>query len=382
MAEAQAGTQLVVILVRVAPRRAEQVEAGGQRTVEEPGLGEADDTLLGVGPETQPDRGFPSAAQEVALREVDRAVEVGDLAKGIAQLRAREDVAFLELHHAEHFGLGEQRHPGDGQVFETVLRTLHHGEDQVHSRLLAVDLNFVALDAGLDVAVVVVDGQDALDVLVDPLALELARQDPELALLGGQHLLDLALVEAPGAPDDDLVDADATAFVDAEDDLDVAVRELFDLGGDLNLEIPLGLVVVLQHFLRFLHRHRVVDAAELEVDLVLEVGGGELLVPGEVDVPDERALDHYERDLQAALEILHLQLDVVEEPETEDGAHVLRELRRIKEAAGLRLDAAQDDRLLDTAIAFDGDVLDDDGAGRLSEGRGYCQQGRARTKNG
>src|SRR6266581_6598632 len=153
----------------------------------------------------------------------DGAVEVGDLAKGIAQLRAREDVAFLELHHAEHFGLGEQRHPGDGQVLETVLRTLHHGEDQVHSRLLAVDLNFVALDAGLDVAVVVVDGQDALDVLIDPLALELARQDPELALLGGQRLLDLALVEAPGAPDNDLVDADATALVDAEDDLDVAV---------------------------------------------------------------------------------------------------------------------------------------------------------------
>src|SRR5262249_56403395 len=60
MAEAQGGTQLVVIVVRVAPRRAEQVEAGGQRTIEEPGLGEADDTLLGVGAETQPDRGFPS----------------------------------------------------------------------------------------------------------------------------------------------------------------------------------------------------------------------------------------------------------------------------------------------------------------------------------
>ena len=129
--------------------------------------------------------------------------------------------------------------------------------------------------------------------------------------------------------------------------------------------------MVLQHFLRLLHRHRVVDAAELEVDLVLEVGGGELLVSGEVDVPDERALDHHERDLQAALEIFHLQLDVVEEPETEDGAHVLRELRRVKEAAGLRLDAAQDDRLLDTTIAFDGDVLDDDGAGRLSGGCGY-----------
>src|SRR5262245_40604588 len=104
-----------------------------------------------------------------------------------------------------------------------VLRALEHREDQGHLRLFAVDLELVALDAGLDVAIVVVHDQDALDVVVDPLALELARQDPEFALLGAQHLLDLALVEARGAPDDDLVDADATALVDAEDDLDVAV---------------------------------------------------------------------------------------------------------------------------------------------------------------
>ena len=75
---------------------------------------------------------------------------------------------------------------------------------------------------------------------------------------------------------------------------------------------------------------RVVDAAELEVDLLGEGGGVELLVAREVDVADEGPLDHDEGDLHAALEVLDLELDVVEEAEGEDGADVLGE------AGGLR----------------------------------------------
>ena len=510
VAEAEPEAELVVVVVGEVAGRAEQIEAGGQGAVEEPGLGEAHDALLGVGPQSQADRGFPPAPQEVALGEVDGAeeavrrgeatteredpggplldfhvdddlrlvgagrgadvdhfeepeivqpllgplhllegeqlalvhgdlaaedlvlgahvagdvdalhirfgafvdveheadlgrrlhlfgpgthvgrgvsdgaVEIGDLAQRVPQLGAGEDVPDLELDHATDLDLREQGHARDGEALQSVLRALHDREDQGYSRPLAVQLDLVAIDARLDVAVVVVEGEDALDVLVETLALELPGQDPVLPLLGAQDLLDLALGESLGAPDDDLVDGDPAPLVDAEDDFHVPVGELLHFRGDLDLEIALGLVVILEHFLGLLHHHRVVHAAELEVDLLLEIAGRELLVSGEVDVADERALDEHERHLHPAFEVLHLELDVVEESQGKDGAHVLRELRGIEEAARLRLDAPEDHRLLDAAISFDGDVADGDGARRLKlgESRHRHQQGRARTKNG
>src|SRR2546425_9332369 len=105
VAEAQTATQLVVVVLREVARRAEQVEASGQRAVEEPGLGEADDTLLGVGAETQTDRGLPSTAQEVALGEIDRAEEAVHRGEAATE---RKDAGrpLLDLEVEDHLGLG------------------------------------------------------------------------------------------------------------------------------------------------------------------------------------------------------------------------------------------------------------------------------------
>src|SRR6266550_1873785 len=72
-----------------------------------------------------------------------------------------------------------------------------------------------------------------------------------------------------------------------------------------------------------LHVDRVVDAPELQVDLLLERVPVFLLVADEVDVTHEGPLRDREDDLDAALEVLDPELDVIEEPEAEDGADVL-----------------------------------------------------------
>src|SRR5262249_23861588 len=89
---------------------------------------------------------------------------------------------------------------------------------------------------------------------------------------------------------------------------------------DLDLEVALVLVEIPQLLDRALHVDRVVDAPELDVDLVLQRVSVFLLVADEIDVADEGALGYREDDPHAALEVLDPQLDAIEEAETEDGA--------------------------------------------------------------
>jgi hypothetical protein len=98
-----------------------------------------------------------------------------------------------------------------------------------------------------------------------------------------------------------------------------------------------------------------------ELDLLLQVGGAELGVADELDVPHERPLGHDEGDLHATLEVLDLHLDVVEEAEGEDSAEVLGRLRRVEGGAHRGADAAQDDRLLHPAVTLHRELPNDDG---------------------
>src|SRR5437667_4043141 len=486
MAHPQAEAEGVVVVLDERSPRAEDIEARGQRPVEQPRLGEADLALLHVGARADLDGGQPAPAQEVVLREIDgaeRAVRGGvsaadreesrrplrdvdvdddlglvgagrrvdldlfevaqvgqallaalhlpqgeDLALGHLQLSseylvlaadvagdvdpldvdggalvdlehdgnlgfgqevdlgihlrrraadvrvevleglggvpqggAREDVAGLELHLPPELVLRHEGQPGEADRRHPVLRALHHHDVDGDARLLTVHRHVVRLDPRLDVAVVVVELQDAVDVLVQALPLHGAAQDPVLALLGGHGVLDLLVGEAPVAADDDLLDLHLAAFVDGEDDLHVAVGELLDVRRDLDLEVAVALVVVLHPLARALDVHGVVDAAELEVDLVLQVVGGDVLVADEVDVAHERPLHDDEADLHAPLEVLDFHLDVVEEAEREHGADVLGELGGTEGRADGRFHAAEDDRLLHAAIALDGELFDEDG---------------------
>ena len=91
--------------------------------------------------------------------------------------------------------------------------------------------------------------------------------------------------------------------------------------------------MLLHPLARALDVHRVVDAAEFEVDLVLQLVGAHVLVADEVDVTDEGPLHDHEPDLHAALEVLDLQLHVVEEAEGEHGADILGELGGVEDRA-------------------------------------------------
>ena len=89
-------------------------------------------------------------------------------------------------------------------------------------------------------------------------------------------------------------------------------------------------------------------------------------LPFEADLAEERPLDHDEDHADAALELLGAHLDVVEEPEPEDGPHVVAERGRRERVADLGLHPIQDGRRLDPAVALDDDVPDGrDGRGRL-----------------
>ena len=163
-----------------------------------------------------------------------------------------------------------------------------------------------------------------------------------------------------GALDHDALDLDLAPLGDAEGDADVPVGEPLHVGGDGDLEVALLLVVVLELLRRAVDVDGVVDAAELEVDLLLERRGVKLLVAGEDDVADEGSLDDREDQPHPALEVLHLELHVVEEAQGEDVPDVVGETGGDEGVTDLGGHAAEDDRLLHAPVPLDGDVLDDD----------------------
>ena len=180
-------------------------------------------------------------------------------------------------------------------------------------------------------------------------------------------VLDELLAEPRVALDDDRVDLDLPPLGDAEHHTHVGVGELLDVRGDLDLEVALVLVELAQLLDRALDVHRVVDPPQLEIDLFLEVLRLQLLVARETHVAHERPLRHDEGHLDAALEVLDPHVHVIEEPEAEDRADVLREEVRVEGGTDGALHAAEDDGVLDAPGAFDRELLDDDG--RLSPRR-------------
>src|SRR5947208_988833 len=292
----------------------------------------------------------------------DGAVEVLDAPEALAQLRPREHVPGLHLQLAPDLLLGEERDPVELDLADLELRSLDDREGDRHARLLTVHGHIGGLDAGLDVAVVVVELNDSLDVLVESLALHLAAEDEVLSLSGRERVLELALREPLVGLEEDPVDLDLTTLDDAEHHANVTVGKLLDVRRHLDLEIPLVLVEVPELLDGALDVYRVVDAAQLDIDLVLELRGLHGLVPGEVDVPDERPFVDDERHLHPALEVLDPHLHVVEEAQAEDRPDVLGEEGRVEGRADGGLDPAEHDGLLDPPRALDRDLLDDDRA--------------------
>src|SRR5215470_7974503 len=297
---------------------------------------------------------------DVGRGPADRAVDVPDLLHRILQLGARVDVARLELHAPAELLDRQHLVAVDVDAADPELRALDHDDPDRDAGAPPVDLRVDRLHARLDVAVVVVQRDDTLDILVQLLALDRPPQDVEFALPRQHDVLDLVRLQPLRALDDDRVDRHLAALDNAEGDADVPVGELGDVGRDARLEVALLLIELLQLFGRPRHLDGVVDRAELEIHLLLELGGVQALVAGEVDVPDEGALGHDEGQLHPALEVLDLRLDVVEESEGEDRAYVVGEAGRHEGASDLGGGPAEDDGLLDAPIALNREVLNDD----------------------
>src|SRR2546425_836780 len=407
MAHPQAEAEGVVVVLDERSPRAEDIEARGQRPVEQPRLGEADLALLHVGARADLDGGQPAPAQEVVLREIDgaeRAVRGGVSAadreesrRPLRDVDVDDDLGLVGAGRRVDLDLFEV-----AQVGQALLAALHlpQGEDLALGHLqLSSEYLVLAADVAGDVDPLDVDGGALVDLEHDgnlvfgqevDLRIHLRRRAADVRVevlegLGGVpqggaredvaglelHLPPELVLRHEGQPGEANrrhpvlralhhhdVDADARLLTVH---LHVAVGELLDVRRDLDLEVALALVVVLHPLARALDVHGVVDAAELEVDLVLQVVGGDVLVADEVDVAHERPLHDDEADLHAPLEVLDFHLDVVEEAEREHGADVLGELGGTEGRADGRFHAAEDDRLLHAAIALDGELFDEDG---------------------
>ena len=218
---------------------------------------------------------------------------------------------------------------------------------------------------------VVVELNDPLDVLVEALALHLAPEDEVLPLPRRERVFELALREPLVALEHDPVDLDLPPLDDAEYHAHVPVGELLDVRSHLDLEVPLVFVEVLELLDDTLDVHGIVDAAQLEVDLVLELAGLHGLVADEVDVSDKGPLPDDERHLHPAFEILDPRLHIVEEAQVEDRPDVLGEEARVEGGADGALDPPEHDGLLNPLRTLDRDLLDDD-RGRL----GSLRRGR------
>ena len=127
---------------------------------------------------------------------------------------------------------------------------------------------------------------------------------------------------------------------------------------------------------------RIIDGAELQAGLLLEGARVDLLVPDELHVTDERTLDDDEGDLHASFEVFGAHLHVVEEAEGEDRAEIVTEPRGGELRADRALDPAEDHRLLHPAVAFDGDVFDQDRRRLGLRRRDRRHERHERKKNG
>src|SRR5262249_35851752 len=173
-----------------------------------------------------------------------------------------------------------------------------------------VDRDVRRSHARLDVAVVVVELDDAIDVLVETLPLHRARDDQlaswnverdELAPLRGHDFGDLLGRQPVRTFDHDPIDPDLPSFGDPEGDADLAVGQLLHVRVDLDLEVAFRLVVLLQLLGGAADVHRIVDGPELDVGLLRERVRLDLLVPRKDHVPDERPLGDHEDQLYPTL---------------------------------------------------------------------------------
>src|SRR5499433_727234 len=239
--EAEVTSDGALGVVLIDPTVAEEIEAGGERTIEEPGIGDADGPLLDGPTAADPDGHLEASPEEVVLGKVHRA-----------------DGAVLGAVAAAH-----------GEEAGGLLRDVDVDDDLVLGRARS----------GLDVDLleVVQVGQ----LLLGPL--ELLRRE-EIAFGHGNFAPEDLLLAARVARDVDPLHEDLGAFRDLQRDVDLAVGHVEgDLGIDVGGGPPDGAVDIRDGLGAVLELGARVNVAGFEHNAPSQLLRGEDLVAGDVD---------------------------------------------------------------------------------------------------
>ena len=199
----------------------------------------------------------------------------------------------------------------------------------------------LAAHPGLEEPQAAVIGRQAVDVLVDLLAVHGAAEEPEDAGLR------LDLRAEPGVAGDGVADELGPqvpllrAFVDQVDRAAVARLAPLDQR-DLDLAEPLGTVVLLDLAAAFLDGVRVHGVARLQPGLLGQLLPLDLLVAHVLDRLEHRALVDFEDHHAAAGDLLGRGLHVGEHPRAVQAADVFFDHLRLVRPLGPRVDVAND----------------------------------------
>src|SRR6266545_700526 len=261
---------------------------------------------------------------------------------------------------------------GEMNVGNRVARAFRDVDGDVDVLLVRRDRHLCRVDVELEIAAVLVVASQRLEVRLQLLlrVLVVLRVPGEPTRRRERHLVEqLLLAERLGTDDVDARDLRGFAFVDVEVDRDAVALLRRDRRRHLRRVLAARDVLALHLLLGALERGAVEDARLGEADVLqrlLQRVGVELLVAGDIDAADRRALLHDDDEHVT----LALEPHVAEEAGREQRLHRLRRLLVVDALADFHRQVAEHRARLGALHAFDADVAHDE---RLERERGAAR---------
>ena len=245
--------------------------------------------------------------------------------QGLHVVALAEDVAGLQEHELGDRQVVERLVPGPVDRPHVVLGAFLQVEGQVHLLAILHELHVHAQELGVQVAVVAVEGQDALLVLLELLLLEGGALEEEAAGALFHGLVQLLLVEDGVAREGDRPGLDLGALVDGDHQV-LHVAGVDHRGIDVRGHVVVALLVVeLAQRRQFpLDHGRVGELAHAQFQGLVQVVVLDLVVVPVGDLPDPREFGDVQDQANAAVVLLLVDVDVGELPGREQGADGFR----------------------------------------------------------
>ena len=289
-------------------------------------------------------------------------IEIRQRQHVMLQGRAPELVTRFDGYERGQFGARIFQVAGDIDAADLKDRSLIDGDRQLEPLGYASDDGLSDMD--VQIAVVVVEGCDAIGIVVELFLVEHARagdQAQQRDVVGGIHLgAQFAGRKRVIAGEIDLSDVDLGAFGDRErSDFGVIGAELFVII-DRDVRITLALVGFLNRFFGFVDARGIHDRTGMDLHRRdnLVVGGPDLFHPGDFHIGDLGPLnDLVDQDYLAVL-IPSLGNNVLKEAHLVYGLDVVTDCVAVEWFAGTLRDVEADRVALDALVTFDLDIGD------------------------